>query len=201
MNKIYLGDCISVLRTFENKSIDITFTSPPFKPVDIGMSEEDYWKWYNIVYNEIIRVTSKIAIIIYTPTRINYIMQNYPPKRLLIWGKQTTRFYAASWRYNPIFVYQLNNAYNINKYIWTDTFAVAPIRTKDKIHPYEDPLLLYETILKMFKGCNTVLDPFMGIGTSMLACNKSNKDFIGIEINEEYFNIAKNRAEETQIVK
>ena len=38
-----------------------------------------------------------------------------------------------------------------------------------------------------------VLDPFMGIGTTGIACKELNRDFIGIEIDENYFNIAKER--------
>ena len=41
-----------------------------------------------------------------------------------------------------------------------------------------------------------VLDPFMGVGSTGLACIKNNRNFIGIEIDENYFNIAKSRLEE-----
>ena len=42
----------------------------------------------------------------------------------------------------------------------------------------------------------TVIDPFMGVGSTGLACIKNNRNFIGIEIDENYFNIAKSRLEE-----
>ena len=40
-----------------------------------------------------------------------------------------------------------------------------------------------------------VLDPFMGSGTTGVVCKKLNRDFIGIELDENYFNIAKERIE------
>lgn len=52
--------------------------------------------------------------------------------------------------------------------------------------------------------CNendTVLDPFMGSGTTGVACINTNRNFIGIELNEEYFNIAKKRIEEANFYK
>ena len=45
------------------------------------------------------------------------------------------------------------------------------------------------------KEGEVVLDPFMGIGTTGIACKKLNRDFIGFEIDEYYFNIAKERIE------
>ena len=41
----------------------------------------------------------------------------------------------------------------------------------------------------------TILDPFMGSGTTGVACQHLNRNFIGIEVDENYFNIAKNRIE------
>ena len=49
-------------------------------------------------------------------------------------------------------------------------------------------------MIKLNEG-EIVLDPFMGSGTTGLACKTLNRDFIGIEINEKYFKIAKERLE------
>lgn len=48
-------------------------------------------------------------------------------------------------------------------------------------------------IEKFTKEHDTIIDPFMGLGTTGISCKKYNRDFIGIEINEQYFNIAKER--------
>lgn len=68
--------------------------------------------------------------------------------------------------------------------------------TKSKWGHSGFPLLLPETcILLCTKENDTVLDPFMGSGTTGVACKRLNRNFIGIEIEEEYFNIAKERIE------
>ena len=74
-------------------------------------------------------------------------------------------------------------------------------KTKDKdgknIHDTEKPIELMEVLVNNSSQENElVLDPFMGVGSTGLACIKNNRNFIGIEIDENYFNIAKSRLEE-----
>lgn len=61
-------------------------------------------------------------------------------------------------------------------------------------HPTEKPVGLMEwCILNFTKNGDTVLDPFMGSGTTGVACSKTNRNFVGIEINQSYFDIARKR--------
>ena len=62
------------------------------------------------------------------------------------------------------------------------------------IHDTEKPVGLNEVLVKnSTNGKQTVLDPFMGIGSTGVACKNLNRDFIGIELDEKYFEIAKDR--------
>lgn len=64
------------------------------------------------------------------------------------------------------------------------------------LHPTQKPLLLCEELVKTFSNeGDIVLDNSMGSGTTGVACKNYNRNFIGIELNEEYFNIAKERIE------
>ena len=70
---------------------------------------------------------------------------------------------------------------------------------KDKQHETQKPEELFNLLVKMFsKENHTVLDMFMGLGTTGVACQKTNRKFIGIELDDKYFEIAKNRILETQ---
>lgn len=77
------------------------------------------------------------------------------------------------------------------------TYYVAPLNHKDKKlwgHPTIKPLDLTESMVRNCSNENDlVLDPFMGSGTTGVACKKLNRKFIGCEIDENYFNIAKER--------
>jgi DNA modification methylase len=65
-----------------------------------------------------------------------------------------------------------------------------------RVHPNEKPVSIMEHIVKKAPG--TVLDPFMGSGTTGVACVKLGRRFIGIEIEPKYFEIALRRIKEAQ---
>ena len=69
-------------------------------------------------------------------------------------------------------------------------------RTQNEEHPTQKPVYLMEQIVKWTAG--TVIDPFMGSGTTGVACANLGRKFIGIEIDEKYFDIACERIEAAQ---
>ena len=70
----------------------------------------------------------------------------------------------------------------------------------DKQHPTQKPLaLIKELILSCTLEGDTVLDPFMGSGTTGVACVQTGRNFIGIEIDPAYFAIAEKRIAEAQL--
>ena len=78
----------------------------------------------------------------------------------------------------------------------TQLYECININGRDKVHPTQKPIEYIERLILNSSNENgTVLDPFMGSGTTGLACIQTNRKFIGFEISEEYFNIAKERLE------
>ena len=75
--------------------------------------------------------------------------------------------------------------------------------TRDRgLHPTQKPVALMEYLIKTYTNENEiVLDFTMGSGSTGVACNNTNRNFIGIELNEEYFKIVKARIENTKINK
>ena len=66
------------------------------------------------------------------------------------------------------------------------------------LHPTQKPVALFEYLVKTYTNeGDLVLDNCMGSGTTAIACQNTNRNFIGFELDEEYFNIAKERLEET----
>ena len=64
------------------------------------------------------------------------------------------------------------------------------------LHPTQKPVKLLEELIKTYSDeGDTILDNCMGSGSTGIACINTNRNFIGIELNEEYFNISKNRIE------
>ena len=75
-----------------------------------------------------------------------------------------------------------------------------PINGSKKVHPTEKPVsIISEFVLLNSNENDTVLDPFMGSGSTGVACMTANRHFIGIELDQNYFNIAKNRIQSATI--
>jgi DNA modification methylase len=69
-----------------------------------------------------------------------------------------------------------------------------------KLHPtMKDIKIIKKLVALLSNEGDIVLDPFMGSGTTGVACKLLNRNFIGIELDENYFNIAKKRIEETDV--
>ena len=70
------------------------------------------------------------------------------------------------------------------------------IRQKNKLHPTQKPVDMTEYMLSKFSDeGDVILDPFMGSGTTGVACVNTGRNFIGMELDEKYFKIAKDRIE------
>ena len=63
-------------------------------------------------------------------------------------------------------------------------------------HPHQKPVWLIEHFLKKLPNADTILDPFMGSGTTLVACAKLGRKGIGIELDPDYFEIACKRVDE-----
>ena len=78
--------------------------------------------------------------------------------------------------------------------VWSDISPIVPWSKERVDHPTQKPLQLMERIVDVFTNENdTILDPFMGSGSTGVAARKKNREFIGIEREKEYFEIAEGR--------
>ena len=94
-----------------------------------------------------------------------------------------------------ILFFRKGNAKPINDLTSRDWFEVKmPTKKNGKTHITQKPFNLIRKLVTNSSNENdVVLDPFMGSGTTGVACVDSNRNFIGIELDEKYFNIAKSR--------
>lgn len=79
----------------------------------------------------------------------------------------------------------------------TDVWFFDRVSGKSLVHQNQKPVeLIEQIILKSTDENDTILDPFMGSGTTGIACVNNNRNFIGIELDKQYFDIAQNRIKE-----
>ena len=140
-------------------------------------------------------------------------------KRPLRRHEDVVVFYSKQVRYNPIMrtgkprkkgkmaaggVYndipQHNAVEKIsNQYYPTSILELSHAKMKGRVHPTQKPVALMEYLIKTYTNeGETVLDFCFGSGTTAIACLNTNRNFIGIEKDEAYFEIAKKRIEEAQ---
>ena len=73
-------------------------------------------------------------------------------------------------------------------------------KTRNELHPTQKPVDMTEYMIGKFSDeGDVILDPFMGSGTTGVACKNTNRIFIGMELDETYFNIAKERIDNHEI--
>lgn len=113
----------------------------------------------------------------------NCYMSHLSAGTVLVWHKRNSNFLAqaeAAWmnRGHGVYVFKM---------------PVEAIQ-RERVHPTQKPVSLMEWCIERVGG-QSILDPFMGSGTTGVACVNLGRKFIGVELSEEYFDIAASRIE------
>lgn len=223
MSTIYNENCLDILKTIPDDSIDLIVTDPPYKITSRGSSGTmgGYWK-SDIAKKGRIFKNNNISCKEYLPEfyrilkekTICYVMCNntnlqemmnvgvesgFSFVKCLIWEKGNKicgRYYMNCFEY--IILFRKGGDRTINDCGTPDILKVPIKKLKDEngknLHDTEKPVELMEILVKNSSNENEiVLDPFMGIGSTGVACKNLGRNFIGIEIDEKYFKIAEER--------
>ena len=194
------GDCLEKMKEIPDKSVDLVLTDPPY-----GMDGEEDFSIVQDAIKEMKRI-SKMQILILDWR--NPLTVSDGKFAELVWeygwisGGRTKseHFYPT---HNTIhfcgerlFKFDTKNGSIIKRQAGFSSPRQCSYAKKSG-HPYEKPLKLMEYLVER-SNAETILDPFMGSGTTGVACKNLNRSFIGIELDEGYFNIAKQRIENTE---
>lgn len=128
----------------------------------------------------------------------NYCADRLPPSRCwLVWDKRdgigpnNQADCEMAWT-------NLDRPSRIYRHLWSGILRAGEenVALSEKHHPHQKPAALMRWCVEQIPDAETILDPFMGSGTTGVACAKLGRRFIGIEIDERYFEIACRRIEE-----
>ena len=209
---IYNNDCNDVIDKFikEDRRVDIVFTSPPYnrkrndKYKNYDDTLDDYYGFLVNITDKLFNITNKYIIMnlqtnYYNKQDVYRYIGNYYNKiqQIVIWEKSNPL---------PASGNNITNAYeyfiilgNIplkSNTTYTKNHITTSVNseTTTKIHKAVMKQEVSDWFIDKFtKDTDVILDPFMGLGTTGISCNKYQRDFIGIEINKEYFDIASNK--------
>jgi site-specific DNA-methyltransferase (adenine-specific) len=216
-NNIYLGDCLYLMPQIPDKSVDMILTDPPYRMTKRGKSCRPNWMpngmgenvfdgkipdtqtWmsgcFRILKNEThfytFTNTNEIQNYLNCATKAGFKLHN-----IISMIKDTgmpNRWYYKQTEF--ILFFRKGKAKPINDYTSRDNIKVImPKQSSGKLHITEKPINLIEKIVSnSSKEGEAIFDPFLGSGTTCLAAKNLNRQFIGIEKEEKYFNIAKER--------
>ena len=186
-SEVYLEDCVKALKRFNDKHFDLAIFDPPY---GIGAAKEkphNGWKDWGIkewdnqspdaeYFMELFRV-SKNQIV----WGANHFISKMPYDSpcWLIWDKGQRDFSLAdgemAWT-------------SFSKAMRIKTYSRAKALQEGKIHPTQKPISLYEWQLQLFaKDGDLILDTHLGSGSSRIAAHKGGFNFVGFEIDPEYY--------------
>ena len=241
MINLYNGDCLEIMKTIPDSSVDLVLCDLPY-----GMLKSDSLTWDKIIpfdklweqYNRVAKPNAAFVLFssgLFTVDLINSNRKNF--KYRLAWKKNVPTGMSSA-RFRPMKYYEdicvfcreqptynpiprkregVGKAcYNYDHYCgesnhvklekvkkrydpdWVQPsdileFNVVPNRN-GKLHPTQKPVELLEYLIKTYSNeGETVLDNCMGSGSTGEACINMNRNFIGIEMDEKYFSICKER--------
>jgi site-specific DNA-methyltransferase (adenine-specific) len=172
-NRKWIKECIRILK--DDGTIWISGTLHNHPSIGVILKELNLW-----IINDIIW---------FKPNSPPLIVKNrLVPSTELIWVASKSKKYF----FNYDVAVKLNKGKQM-KNLW-----VIPAERHKTPHPTEKPEKLLERIILIgSKEGDMVLDPFMGSGTTGVVAKRLNRNFIGIEIDENYFELAKKRIEST----
>ena len=205
--QIYLGDCRTILPTLA--PVDLVLTDPPYnsgKNFGDGTddSRPDYAEWLNGIFAQLGQVAKEGSFCISHNRITNIPLAFNPPSpwrylHLAVWHKPLSlagTWYRIAPHWEPIFIWVKGAKPWCpfrNEQVFSDVFG-ANVQVNRLGHPTEKPLDLTHDLIEF--GCpasGTILDPFMGSGTTLRAAKDLGRKAIGIEIEERYCEIAAKR--------
>ena len=191
---LYHGDCLEILPTLPK--VDAVVTDPPYGIGEDGGRFRDRKGGGH-------RVLPKLGWDSKRPPKEAFDLMRAAAPDAVIWGGN---YFADLLPPSKGWLYWdklMGGDFADGELAWTSLNKALRKFTKcnkehGKVHPTEKPTALIEWCIAFFPDAESILDPFMGSGTTGVACANLGRKFIGIEIERKYFDIACERIEAAQ---
>lgn len=211
--KLLHGDCLELLPTLADGSVDLVLTDIPYGEVNrqsgglrsLDKGAADTFDNANLEFlvEEFGRVATNSVYVFCGTLQISRLAAGFTSRGMTVrvgaWNKTNpspmngSRLWVSGLEF-CVYARKANAVHNehCQKALWD-----AP-SGRSKMHPTQKPLRLFERLVRASSDeGHTVFDPFMGSGTTGVACAHTGRKFIGIERDPEYFAIAQKRIAET----
>lgn len=201
MNKLYHMDCIEAMKQIPDKYFELAIVDPPYgigvnkmtlgngkRKIKRGSSDWDEKPPDKLYFEELKRVSKNQ--IIWGANHFSNIFDSNS-SCWLFWDKGTgeNSFADGELAYTSF-------DSTVKKFFYSWVGANAREKETDRIHPTQKPIALYEWLLKNYaKQGDKILDTHVGSASSLIACYNLGFDYMGFELDEDYFKAACKRIE------
>jgi site-specific DNA-methyltransferase (adenine-specific) len=202
---LYCGDCREVLPTLQ---FDAVVTDPPYgnnHSGDSGRFSGGNTRRGGSTHGEI-KNNSKP----FDPSHLllgnaqiiwgfNYFPQHLQPGTLLVWSKRRPFAYGSFLSDGEVAWFSRGRGVYLFEHIFSGSAAAVEYTADayaESAHPFQKPIAVMEWCLQKLPECEVICDPYMGSGTTGVAAVKEGREFIGIELEPKYFDIACRRISE-----
>ncbi len=217
MNDVILlqGDCFELMKDIPNGSADLVVTDPPYGIDFVSNFRKEKFKsikndnsliWLGDFIDELYRILKENTAVYCFCSWHNIDVfktafeKKFKVKNIIVWEKNNTSMGDLRGSYAPkyeLVIYAHKGRRILNGFRYADIIKAK--RTGNKHHPTEKPIDLLEIFINESSNeGDIVFDPFMGSGPTGIACVKTGRKFIGMELDENYFEIAQKRIEKAQ---
>ena len=216
MPKITLkqGDCLELLKHLPDGSVDFILTDPPY-----GMDYKSNWSkdkkkhfkklkndrrpfiWF--LHDAYRVLKDDTALVCFSDWRnvgtfkMALEAAGFTIKNQIIWDRQHHGMGDLTGSFAPTYdiaIFAVKGRFKLKGKREKDVLSFKRLGGHEIDHPTMKPVELLKTLMLTLSSENeTVLDPFMGSGSTGVACKNLNRDFIGFELDEKYFSIAEER--------
>lgn len=203
LNTIQNIDCIEGFKKLPDKSIDLIFTDPPYGLNKAGISNDNNLELFYSILPESCRVLkdNTFFITFFSTKFLPQIFKNNPFE--YFWnfvlycpeGRVSSPIGFTKYMSCMVFKKGIPRMTKKSKDIFVDTPGKLIEPDEGFInHPTPKPKTFIKEILTMFsKEGDIILDPFIGSGSTAVACKQIKRNFIGFEINQNYHRLAQKR--------
>ncbi len=195
--QLYLGDCLEVLPTLAPGSVDAVVTDPPWNCGFFGSDDSTSWGEYRERLREWVVESERIAegqvwfLSTKSIAHVSSLFSGYKPfASVKNFSQMTPSALPNCW--DIAFIKSSQYAGNGRNWFLCNTAGMLNDRTK---HPTPRTVDVMEYVIGMH-GWGVVCDPFTGSGTTGVAAVRLGRRFIGVELDSDYFEIAKRRIQD-----
>jgi site-specific DNA-methyltransferase (adenine-specific) len=187
-NQVHQMDCLVALTSLPDASIDVTLTDPPY-PNRMGLFDDTLIDGYAALYTAC-RKTRHFVVFFWNPTDVPQAPPGWFEVARHVWHKPDCKSIT---HYEVIVVWARDDRRKVSR-VWSIPILDYRSLRDWKPHPTQKPVKLLRYLLDLYtQAGDLVCDPFVGTGTTAIACQQLSRHFIAFEHNPDYFKIATDR--------